>query len=122
VKPKPNFELHIDATSSELLSSVPIRRCVDVNDYKSIQGFVVISGGTAPSVKLEMLEVAKWNDDGIVTDTICSTNQFTDALVSFSMFSFENQGGRVCVRISEVNGLPTRIRVFIAGRERVYDV
>jgi len=120
---KPNYTLHRVVIGTPIVADVAVasmdkRGAINGNLWNSIEGYIKVSGGSNPNVDLECLsiverknpagtlieEVTKYDDIGTVTDG--------------EHFEVKNNGGRVLVRISKVDGAPTQVEIYLSGGER----
>ncbi len=106
------------ADLSTVLTANP-RSTVDCAGYESIRGFVRLTGGTAPTVTLQPLELVKYPGG---SDFLAVSGSSSSALSDGDMFEFTPNGAFLFVRMHAVTGSPTKVELFLAGAKTMYGV
>jgi len=110
-----------DATDLVALLAANSRAAIDCAGFKTVKGFVILTGGTTPTITLSPLEHVKYTaTDGAAKDELHVTGANTSALSSGDMFEFTINGGRLFSRIHAVTGSPTKVEILLAAAESLY--
>jgi hypothetical protein len=95
--------------------AIPCRR------WKSVRVFVVLEGGVTPTIDLVPLEVVSGEDAFAgATDAdrgFAIMGSATGALSSGESIVVDVYGATLFLRVSALTGLPTALKVFVAGEE-----
>jgi len=95
-----------------LLSSNP-RSTMDCAGYKTVKGFVKLTGGAAPTVVLQPLELLKYNGG----EHFAVTGANTAVLANGDAFDATVNGAFLFLRVNTVTNNPTQVEIFVAGAE-----
>jgi len=99
------------ATLATVLAANP-RSTADAAGYKTIKGFVKLTGGG--TVVLQPLELVKLPDG---TEFFAVAGANTAALADGDAFSIQVDGAFLFLRLNTIGGAPTKVELFIAGAE-----
>jgi hypothetical protein len=122
LKSKPFYIIHRDISGAPvaadatdlvaLLASNP-RSTVDCAGYKTVKGFVKLTGGASPTIVLQPLELLKYDS----RQHLAVAGANTAALSSGDAFDATVNGAFLFLRINTVANNPTQVEIFIAGAE-----
>jgi hypothetical protein len=101
------------ATLATVLAANP-RSTADCAGYKTIKGFVRLTGGAAPTVVLQPLELVKYPEG---TDFLVVAGANTAALASGDAFDVTVNGAFLFLRLNTIANNPTKVEIFFAGAE-----
>jgi hypothetical protein len=101
------------ATLADLLAANP-RSTADCAGYKTVKGFVKLTGGAAPTVVLQPVELVKLPDG---TEFFAVAGANTGALANGDAFELTASGAFLFLRLNTVTNGPTKVELFIAGAE-----
>jgi hypothetical protein len=90
------------------------RSTADTAGFKTIKGFVRLTGGASPTITLQPLELVKLSDG---TSFLAVTGANTAALASGDAFDITTNSAFLFLRIHAVANNPTKAEIFIAGAE-----
>lgn len=124
---KPDYTIHREVTAvdpvglSTFLSGA-LRVPIDCAGYNTVTGFVVLEGGSSPTVSLTPYEVATYREsDGTKQEALISAGSAIGPLNSGGKFEVTIEGGRLLMRVSTITGGPTAVLVYLAGASRQDD-
>lgn len=118
IKLRPNYILHREVTGSPVAADGPAwglsPALLQNNRWLKLHGFVVITGGTNPTVDIEQLTLANWNDGEDDQVSLIGMGGL-QGLTSGQQFSLNTDGAPFLIRISAVSGDPTKVQFHMAG-------
>lgn len=123
---KPDYNYHrikdgapvlADVTNFVTLLATHPRGALDCIGFKTVKGFIKITGGTTPTIAIQPLELVLYND----SSELLITASTVTGLVSGTMFEFTINGGKLFLRIAAVSSTPTKIEIFVAGAEKTFN-
>jgi hypothetical protein len=96
-----------------------IRGSVPTAGFKTIDGVVKLTGGAAPTVTLQPLEVIKYKNNGTgeEVDEFVSQGANIGPLSHNDRFSITVNDAMLFLRLHAVTGAPTGVELLIAGGE-----
>ena len=126
---KPKYTAHrraiaaVDTLVLATLLTANERNCFQAHGFNTIDGFVLMTAGTAPTTVLELLEAVTYtNSVGAETKMFVRRGGTVGPLNSGDGFSFNVKGGgRYFIRVSSLTGAPTGLEIYIAGSERAQE-
>lgn len=86
--------------------------------FKTIQGTVVFTGGTTPTITLQPIEAVEWIDEGEAKDFLTKLGTPTAALSAADSFEVSAKNGLLFFAVTAVTGAPTKATILISGVER----
>lgn len=98
---------------ADLLTANP-RSTADCAGYKTVKGFVKLTGGAAPTVVLQPVELVKLPDG---TEFFAVTGANTSALANGDAFEITVNGAFLFLRLNTIANNPTKVELFISGAE-----
>lgn len=116
---KPQFTIHRDENGtpvvpdSSVLTTLSLRGAIHCGDWLTVDGFVKLTGGAAPTVSLIPLMVAnhEGGEEYVVQGTAIGP------LVDGESFLVDVYRGRLYLRIDAVTGNPTNVQVLLGGSQ-----
>lgn len=123
---KPDYVGHrvnrtaIDPTNLVTLLAQQGGRGMNLTGYTSIQGFVTFTGGTAPTVSIQPLELVRWTDiAGVQQSKLAERGSVVGPLSGDDSFEVLTPGGGIWVlRITALTGAPTNVSIYCAAGNR----
>jgi len=130
--PKPHYTIHrslvgtpavADSGNLNTLYQLHSRGAINCKGWETVQGFVVIEGGSTPTVTLAALELVKCcnafpgftdEDNGF----ILSIGGSIGPLSPGAFFEVQINQGMLFMRVAAFAGNPTALRVYITGGKR----
>jgi len=101
-----------ESTDLAVLLAANPRSTADAAGYKTVKGFVRLTGGG--TVVLQPLELVKLPD---ATEFLAVAAANTGALSSGDGFEVTANGAFLFLRLNTIGGAPTKVEVFLAGAE-----
>jgi len=101
------------AEDDEDLSGYNTRLASHFAGYDQGEGYVILAGGSSPTVRLMPVEVVK-DQDG--NDTCVQGGFDVGPLQSMQRFSFDAKSSRLFFVLAEVTGSPTSVKIMLAGK------
>lgn len=98
-----------------------LRGAVPCRGWKSIDVLVRFTGGTAPTVVLQPLEVAQFKDaegEGAAKDDLVVLGSNTAALSHNGKATITVNNALLFLAVDTVTGTPTKLEVLVSGAER----
>ena len=95
-----------------------IRGGTPCGGVKTVQGVVLLEGGSSPTIVLQAIEVAEWTDEGTRKDFLIELGSPTAALSSGDSFDVAIRNGRLLFAATAVTGVPTKATILVAAAER----
>lgn len=115
---RPNYVLHKEWTGAPVADDNPAYQLdpadAQNNHWCKIHCFVVLEGGTSPTVSIEQLTVAKWDDGSSAQESLIGVGGLQN-LTSGQQFTLNTNGAPFLVRLDSVNGDPTKVQIHVAG-------
>lgn len=115
---RPNYTLHKEWAGTPVEDDAPAYQLdpseAQANHWCTVHCFVVIEGGTNPTVSIEQLTLAKWNDGTQDKESLIGMGGIQN-LTSGQQFSLCLHGAPFLVRLDSVNGDPTKVQLHVAG-------
>lgn len=137
LKAKPTYTLHrnkegspvgVDTVNLTTLFEEPgnDRASINCGGWTTVRGYVVLEGGTNPTVGLQLLEHIQ-ADNAFPSPAVDPDQGFVDigtaaGLSSGDTFDVTIDQGRLYLRINALTGNPTDVRVYLAGKERAVSI
>ena len=122
LRSKPFYNVHrtvegapvaADSTDLAAVLAANPRSTADCGGYKTVKGFVRLTGGAAPTVTLQPLELLKYEGG----QHLAVTGANTAALSDGQAFDFTVNQALLFARLHAVTGNPTKVEVFLAGAD-----
>lgn len=123
---KPDYNYHrivqgapvgADSTNLAILLTANPKGAFDCAGYKTVKGFVKLTGGTTPTVGIQPLELVLYNNSSELLITASTVASLADG----AMFEFTINGGKLFLRINATSGSPTKVEILVAGSERDFN-
>lgn len=129
---KPHYTIHrslvgapvvADSANLNTLYQLNSRGVINCRGWETVQGFVVIEGGSTPTVTLQVLESVKCCNafPGFVDEDngfIQSIGGSIGPLAPGAFFEIQINQGVLFVRVAAFAGNPTALRVYLTGGKR----
>lgn len=120
---KPNFTVHRDVTGAPVAADAAVgsldpadHKALDCQDWLTLDGYVKLTGGAAPTVTLVPLMLSLYRDAaGDLQEEYVVQGDPIGPLADGESFELQPFRGKVFVRISAVAGAPTNAKVLLAG-------
>lgn len=118
---KPDYTIHrevavIDPVNLATFLSEFSRVPIDCTGYNTVTGFVILEGGSSPTITLSPYEVATYRESGgTQQEVLISSGSSIGPLNSNGVFSVTINGGRLLMRVGTITGAPTKALVYLAG-------
>jgi hypothetical protein len=120
---RPDYNIHrtLEGTPVAAEVALPGGKYSPINSdrFDGLHGFVGLTGGAAPTVTLQMYEIAKLAVDDS-TEVPITKGAPIGPISSAQGFSVDEfaQGGRFFFLVSAVTGNPTKVEIFLSGTTR----
>ena len=122
LEPKPRFTIHRAETGAPVaadstdLTTLPATGAIHAGTWRTLDGFVKLSGGTTPSVSLIPLMLAQYTDlsDAEVSEYV-EMGSAIGPLSDGDSFTVDVSRGRLLMRLHAVAGSPTSVQVLLGG-------
>lgn len=103
-----------DSTDLATVLAANPRSTHDCSGFKTVKGFVRLTGGAAPTVVLQPLELLKYEGG----EHLAVTGANTVALSNGDAFDVTANSAFLFMRLNTITGNPTKVEIFLAGAEQ----